>query len=35
MAGNVPSKREGEFDIRVAGLDLRDIYAIMLRDTSR
>jgi autotransporter translocation and assembly factor TamB len=35
MSGNVPSRREGEFDVRVSGLDMRDIYAVMLRDTSR
>jgi len=33
--GTVPGKAEGEFDIRVANLDLQDIYALMLRDTSR
>ena len=27
VVGDMPSKREGEFDVRVAGLDLRDIYA--------
>ena len=35
LFGSVPSEREGEFDVRVSGLDLRDIYALMLRDTSR
>ncbi len=35
LSGSVPSLREGEFDVRVSGLDLRDIYALMLRDTSR
>jgi hypothetical protein len=34
LVGDVPSRKEGEFDIRVSGLDLRDIYAVMLRDTS-
>ena len=35
MEGSVPSRKEGELDLRVSGLDLRDIYALMLRDTSR
>ena len=35
LFGDVPSRREGEFDIRISGLDLRDVYAVMLRDTTR
>ncbi len=35
LIGDLPAEREGEFDIRIAGLDLRDIYALLLRDTTR
>lgn len=35
IAGTVPGAQAGELDLRVAGLDLRDVSALLLRDTTR
>lgn len=34
LEGTVPGTGPGELDVRIAGLDLRDIYALLQRDTA-
>ena len=35
MEGTVPNRSEGSLDIRVYGFDLRDVYAVLQRDTAQ
>src|SRR4030095_17222892 len=35
LDGTLPAKGPGELDLQVSGLDLRDIYALMQRDTAQ